>query len=566
MSIDLRELAVDRVGTRPPSARHPRHILTRYVLPCILIVGFLSLVAWASRDMIFPPTEVTVVPVFSTAAEVRMEGTPLFNAAGWIEPRPTPVRVAALAPGVVERLLVVEDQPVKAGEPIAELIKDDAKLAHDQALADLDLRQAELEVVKAAVAAARTRLEQPVHLEAALGEAGASLAKIDTQLKNLPFQIRRAEADYEAMLSDVNGKRAAKGVVAGVEIDIAESKANAAKALVDELLDRTASLKKEQAATTQRCNALKTQLALLADEKKALGEATALIKAANARVTQARVAVTQAKLRLDRMTVVAPIDGRVFRLIAHPGTRIGSGMTQMEGHDGSTVVTMYRPDMLQVRVDVRFEDIPQVGLHQVVEIGNPALSSPILGKVLFITSEADIQKNTLQVKVEILDPPTVLKPEMLVDVTFVSRESRAEGGESRAEGRESRAESRESRAEGRESRAESRESRVEGAESRSGVETRIFVPEQLIRETEGEYFVWLADQSEMVVRKQSIRIGSRSENGFIEVFDGLTVSSRLIASEGKQLHDGERITILGEEEMIGTAFQLPVGTEPSRPP
>ena len=64
-------------------------------------------------------------------------------------------------------------------------------------------------------------------------------------MKNLPFQLRRAEADHEAMKKDYDGKTAAKGVVAGVEIDIAKSKAASAKALVEELRDRSESLKKE---------------------------------------------------------------------------------------------------------------------------------------------------------------------------------------------------------------------------------------------------------------------------------------------------------------------------------
>ena len=342
--VDLRELAIDRGDTDQPSIKTRRHVLTRYVLPLTLILGFLSLVAWASRDLVSPPTPVLVVPVFSTTAEVRQEGTPLFKAAGWIEPRPTPVRVAALAPGVVEKLLVVEDQLLHAGDPIAELVKDDAKLVHDRALADLELRQAELDEANATFTAAETRFRQPVHLEAALGEAEVLLAKMETALKNLPFETRRAEANHDAMKKDYDGKFAAKGVVAGVEIDIARSKADSARALVEELRDRAESLKKEQTALVQRRNALKTQLDLLADETKAKDESQAKIKGAKARVAQACVSVAEARLQLDRMTIVAPVDGRVFRLVAHPGARIGSGMTQMTGYDGSTVVTMYRPE------------------------------------------------------------------------------------------------------------------------------------------------------------------------------------------------------------------------------
>lgn len=520
--IDLRELAIDRGGTEQSSIKTRRHVLTRFVLPLILLVGFLSLVTWAARDLLFPPKPVTVVPVLSTTAEVRQEGTPLFKAAGWIEPRPTPIRVAALAPGVVEKLLVVEDQLVKTGEPIAELVKDDAKLVHDRAQADFELRQAELDEANAAFKAAETRFKQPVHLEAALGEANASLAKIDTALRNLPFELRRAEADHEAMTTDYAGKVAAKGVVAGVKVDIAKSKADSAKALVEELRDRSESLQKEQAALLHRRDALKTQLELLADETKAKDQAQATIRAAKARVEQARVAVAEAKLQLERMTILAPVDGRVFRLIAHPGARIGSGATQMSGYDGSTVVTLYQPEMLQVRVDVRFEDLPKVSLNQPVEIDNPALSSPLTGQVLFISSEADIQKNTLQVKVAIPDPPSVFKPEMLVDVKFLAPKQLERTSE-------------------------------------PAPELKIYVLRQLVQQDAGDSFVWLADQSQGVARRMSIQTGGVGSNGLVEVTSGLTVSSRIISSGADGLQDGDRIKVTSEDATLGTqsAVDLP---------
>lgn len=512
--VDLQELAYDRRVSQK-NLQLQQHVLTRYVLPLALFLGFLWLVVWASRDLLFPPKAVTVVPVLSTTAEIHQEGTPLFQAAGWIEPRPTPVRVAALAPGVIATLLVVEDQPVKAGEPIAELVKDDAQLTHDRALANLELRRAEVDQANAALTAAITRFQQPVHLEAALGEAEASLAKIETESNNLPFEIRRAEADHVAMLKDYNGKLAAKGVVAGVEIDIAKSKAEAAEALVEELRDRSDSLKNEQVALVQRRNALETQLELLADETKAKDEAAAQVKAATARLTQARIVVAEAKLQYDRMTVTSPIDGRVFRLIADPGTRIGSGMTQMTGHDGSTVVTLYRPEMLQVRVDVRFENIPQVRLKQPVEIDNPALSSPLTGTVLFVSSEADIQKNTLQVKVEIPDPPPVFKPEMLVDVTFLAAKQLKE--------------------------------------SNGPVqEVKLYVLQQLVHEDDNGSFVWLADQSDGKALKTAIGIGTVSSSGLVEVTSGLTVSSRIISGGRDSLEHGDRIQVVSEDTSLGT--------------
>ncbi len=516
--VDLRELAVDRSGSDRPSLGARRHVLTRYVLPSVLIMGFVSLVAWAARDLVFPPTPVTVVPVYSSTAAVRQEGTPLFKAAGWIEPRPTPVRVAALAPGVVEQLLVVEDAPVTVGQPIAELVKDDAKLAYERARAELELRQAEHDATRAALVAARTRLEQPVHLEAALGEAEASVAKIETELKNLPFQILRAEADYGAMLKVYDGKVAAQGVVAGVDIDVAKSKADAARALVDELRGRSGSLRKERAALIRRRDALQTQRELLADEIKTKEKAEAQLRAAAARVAESRVAVAEARLLLDRMTVVSPIDGRVFRLIAHPGARVGSGtaMTQATGHDGSTVVTLYRPDRLQARVDVRFEDIPRVRLNQVVKIDNAVLSAPLDGKVLFVSSEADIQKNTLQVKVEIPEPPAIFKPEMLVDVTFLAPEHSDQIAENL-------------------------------------YELKLYVPQQLIQLGDGGSFVWLADQSRGIAKKTAVEVGSVGENGLVEIVRGLNISSKIISGGGEGLREGDRLRVTGEDPSFGSA-------------
>ena len=515
--LDLRELAIDRDAMPEPQIYSRRHIVTRYILPYLLIGGFLYLIAWASQDFVFPPKPVTVVPVFSTNAEVRQAGAPLFQAAGWIEPRPTPVRIAALAPGVVESLLVVEDQLIEAGAPVAELIKDDAKLAYERALTDLELSQAELDKAEAAFTAAETRFQQPVHLKAALGEAEASLAKIITQSSNLPFEIRRAETDHVALQKDFEGKLNAKGVVAGVEIDIARSKADSSKTFVEELRDRSESLRREEAALTQRRNALQTQLELLADETQAKNEALAQIRAATARVAQAGVIVAEAKLRLDRMTVRSPIGGRIFQLIADPGARIGgsSGMTQMAGHDGSTVVTLYRPDMLQTRVDVRFEDIPQVHLNQPVKIDNPALSSPLAGKVLFISSEADIQKNTLEVKVAIPNPPSVFKPEMLVDATFLAPQQPM-------------------------------------VTSTASQKWKLYVPKHLIHQGDGGSFVWLADQSDGLARRTIVTTGTTGGNGLVEITYGLTASSRIISGGSDGLQDGDRITVTGEDSSLGT--------------
>lgn len=510
-NVDLSQLAIDRSPSPSAPARSGRNLVTRYLLPGLLILGFAGLVAWSARDLLFPPLEVQVVPVLATHSKIQAEGTELFNAAGWVEPRPTSISVSALAKGVVEKLLVVEDQPVEVGEPIATLVMDDAQLAHQRAMANRQLAEAELDRAKATLAAATKRFEQPVHLEARLAEAEAALAKVNTMLTNLPFATERAEANQKFAQRDYERNVGAAQSLSEREIDQSKTEFETAKALLQELKDRQASLVNERKAIAHRRDAVRELLAMLADEIEARDTASAQVKAQEARVQQMTVAEAEAKLRLDRMTVRAPVSGRVYQLISFPGTQVGdSVMTSVLGRDGGTVVTMYQPDNLQIRVDVRFEDIPKISLAQPVRINNPALKDPIQGTVLFISSEADIQKNTLQVKVVIDSPPDFFKPEMLVDVTFLAPKTELPN------------------------------------DVPTEQDLRIYVPQNLIHNGEGGSYVWLADLSAGKAIRQTVSTGRPNQDGMIEIEQGLTVGSRVICSPAEQLSDRARIRVTGE--------------------
>src|SRR6266571_2698193 len=135
--VDLQQLAVERDSVTLSSSR--RKVLTRFVLPGALLVGFASLVAYAAREGLSPPRAVTVIPVITSQGALDAPpDTPLFRAAGWVEPRPTPTIVTALAEGVVEQLLVVEGQEVRRGQVVARLVAADAKLALESAEAEIE--------------------------------------------------------------------------------------------------------------------------------------------------------------------------------------------------------------------------------------------------------------------------------------------------------------------------------------------------------------------------------------------------------------------------------------------
>lgn len=511
--IDLRELAVDRTADRRPDLGPNPRWVSRLILPLVLIAGFAAVIGWAAKDTLSPGRPVTVVPVFVTRSAAEREGTPLFKAAGWVEPRPTAVRVPALAPGIVERLLVVQDQEVKEGEPVAELVRRDAELARDAAAAELAFREAERDRADATLVAAKTRLDNPAHLTAAVAEAEALLARVETQLATLPGRVQEAEArrTYAAeRLARV--EQLVGGAASGDTVSKARSEAASVEAELAGMAQEKTALSRERDALARRVTAARTLVELKADEKRAVGEAAAALAAAEASVRRAAVALSDAELQLGRMAVRAPVSGRVLELIAEPGSRVGADNL---GQDGSTVATMYRPEALQLRVDVRFEDLPKVVVGQPVVVESPAVAEPLTGWVLSLTSRADIQKNTLAVKVALDEPPAVLKPEMLADVTFLAPAS-AKGTPSERQ--------------------------------------RTYVPKRLVQYGESGSFVWVADVANGVARRQPVETGREVKGGLVEVTDGLTAASRLIASGREGIEDGDRINVVGEDAELGTAM------------
>jgi multidrug efflux pump subunit AcrA (membrane-fusion protein) len=165
---------------------------------------------------------------------------------------------------------------------------------------------------------------------------------------------------------------------------------------------------------------------------------------------------------------------------------------------------------------VRFDNIPQVSLGQPVLINNPALAKPISGKVLFVSSEANIQKNTLEVKVALDEPTAVFKPEMLVDVTYLAPKP-----------------------------AET--------EATAETKTRLYVPQQLVLRDGESSYVWAADQSSGRARKVAVTLGASAPGGLVEVTGGLTVGSRIISRGYESLDDGDRITVVSEDASDGVA-------------
>ena len=81
---------------------------------------------------------------------------------------------------------------------------------------------------------------------------------------------------------------------------------------------------------------------------------------------------------------------------------------------------------LQVRADVRLEDVPQVQIGQPVQITTAAQASRSTGQVLGDDLAGRHSEEHAAGQGAIDDPPAVIKPEMLVQVTFLAPEQPGE--------------------------------------------------------------------------------------------------------------------------------------------
>ncbi len=513
--LDLSRLAIDRTSTDDSSAAStapPRKWLTRYLIPGTILLGFAGLLIAATGSQLFPSQSVEVIPVIVQRGISQQTGAPLFQAPGWIEPRPTSINVPALAAGVIEELLVVEGQSVKKGEPIAKLLSIDAEIAAKKAAANLAQMDGDLNRALAEHRAAKIRLEKPIHLQVQLADANSRLAQSQTELAKLPFLIESAKANLEYAEQSVKGKRAAGKSIPGVVLQKAESELADADATLRELQHRKPNLTNETHALQQKVTALQSQLALLVEETRQLEEAAAKVQSATARQDTAKLQLQKANLELERNTIRSPIDGRILRLVASPGMRV-MGLETTAGQASSSVVEMYDPQRLQVRAAVRLEDVPLVQPGQLVDIETASINETIKGRVLQPNSTADVQKNTLEVKVEILQPPDKVRPEMLVTTTFLAPENT--------------------------------DTTAKDIES-----DRIFVPSQLIQNNGESQTIWTVDVNGYA-REKAIVVGKTVNGPLTEIIEGLAVTDKLITSELSNLSEGSLVKVVGENRTLG---------------
>ena len=445
---DLQGLRIDRsapAGDPAPWARH-------YILVGIGIVVVLGIAALAYR--ILSPSEPEVEVVRAAAENGSGSGGIVLTASGYIVPHHK-INVNSKVTGRVAWIGVEKGDNVKQGQVLVRLEDQEFRAQYEQA--------------RGATENARAYLEELEH-----GSRPQEIAQAQHNLDEA-----RATLVDDKITLDRDRELWQGGVVA--------------KQILD---DATAKFESDQ----QRVNSLDK-----AFELAKIGPRPEEIARANGALVQAQGQEAYAKSWLDATVIRAPVTGTILERTAEKGELVTAQFASgAEGGPQGEVVALADLNDIQVELDIAQDDFSKLGPKQKAIVTVDAYPDRKYdGEIREISPEANRQKATIQVKVQILNPDAYLRPEMNATVKFQAGDSQ----------------------------------KSENAQSAG-----VFLPTAAVRDRDGKKIVLLAFNGKALQRE--VQIASQRSDGFL--VKGLIGGESVITTAPPGLKDGDRIRIKGQ--------------------
>ncbi len=146
------------------------------------------------------------------------------------------------------------------------------------------------------------------------------------------------------------------------------------------------------------------------------------VKAAKASQKQAEAAVELASTFLDWTIIRSPINGVVLEKLVDQGELVTPQSFGGVRGPSTAFLAVADPKDLQVEIDLNEADVAKVSLNQECRVSPEAYAEKSYrGYVAEMAPEANRQKGTLQVKVQVRDPDKFLTPELTAKVEFLKR-------------------------------------------------------------------------------------------------------------------------------------------------
>lgn len=340
--------------------------------------------------------------------------------------------VASVAPrvaGQVKRVLVKDNQEVKAGDVLVEL--DDRDIAARLAAARADLAAAKAQVRAAEAQVALTRKSIDGNLVAAKGSMaqaaaiqGSTTAGIDQAKADIvAAQARRdlAATDFSRTERLVND-----GALTTAALDTSRANRDAADATLLQAEARLASAKAAIANVSGTYSLAKSRMITAESGPEQLEAAEAQAELTRAREKQSEAALAQAELALSYTKVVAEVAGTVARRTVEAGQLVSPDrpLLAIVPLNDTWIVANFKEDQLAHMhagqpVDIRIDTFDSVKLTGVVD----SLSAGTGARFSLLppdNASGNFTKVVQRVPVLIRFAPhegTVLRPGMSADVT-----------------------------------------------------------------------------------------------------------------------------------------------------
>jgi len=445
---DLQGLRIDRSA---PSGE-PAPWARRYIIIGISAVAVLSVGALAYRLLAphIPEVEVTR----AQAENSGDAGGVVLTASGYIVPHHK-INVNSKVTGRVKWIGVEKGDKVKEGQVLVRLEDDEFRGQYEQA--------------KGATENARAYLLELEH-----GSRPEEIAQAQHNLDEA-----RATLANDKLTLDRDRELWSQGVVSRQAFD-----------------DATAKFEADQ----ERVNSLEKAYRLAK-----IGPRQEDIDRAKGAVLQAEGQEAYAKSWLDATVIRAPVSGTILERTAEKGeletAQFASGA---EGGPQGQVVALADLNDIQVELDIAQDDFAKLGPKQTGIVTVDAYPDRKYDGVIHeISPEANRQKATVQVKVQILNPDEYLRPEMNATVKFLA-DTAKKAAPSQASG--------------------------------------VFVPTSAIRDHNGKKVVLIAFDGKALERE--VQIIAQRSSGF--TVKGLMGGENVITAAPSTLKDGDKIRIKGQ--------------------
>jgi HlyD family secretion protein len=452
---ELQSLRIDR-SQRSDNGGDAPAWAKRYILVGIAVVVLLGLVTLAYRMLAADVPEVQVVRAAAQTSN-DVAGETVLSATGYIVAHHT-INVNSKVTGRLKWIGVEKGDRVKEGQVLVRLEDDEFRASYEQA--------------KGAVENAKAYLEELQH--------GSRPEEIQQAQHNLD-EARATLADDKLTL-DRTRELATSGVVSKQVLD-----------------DATAKFGADQ----ERVNSLQKAFQLMK-----IGPRPEEIARAQGALLQAQGQLDYARSQLDATVIRAPVTGTILDRTAEKGELITAQFASAAaGGPQGSVVSLADLDDLQVELDIAQADFARLGPAQKGIITTDAYpDKEYNGVIAQISPEANRQKATVQVKVQVLNPnkyPGIqLRPEMNATVRFLANAP------------------------------------SKNAKAPSGV----FVPSTAIRDVDGKKIVLVAFNGRAVARE--VHVTSPRADGAL--VDGLVGGENVITAGPTTLKDGDKIKIKGQ--------------------